>query len=174
MFRLYIYSFLLVTCYSCQKNNQIEYSWIRKNGNSCDTISVSKIVKSIFVNTVRYDYITNVYRLSYFIDSSKDSSFFTMYPKSFLHKDDSLVFMRNILDTSIEIKGKQYHIQKFIVDEHVIDAATFHYYESTLGIYAIESASWPIIQYLHSTDTLLNRNILSLIKTTIPDFVTTK
>lgn len=171
--------FLKLTCfllilYSCNQHQNIKYYWITFHGReyeNSETIQIIRFDKSRNKDTTKLAYFDKYGSISYFIIKNKDSSFLISIPRDILiHPTDSIVYIRSFYDTSIVLSKDTFRVKKFILDEFVMDGASIHYYEPTLGIYATHSGTWPGLRYLQTTDTSINKQINQLIKATVPKF----
>jgi len=135
-----------------------------------DTIKILKVANLQKGDTTILSYTSRYGKLNYFIVANLDSSFITEEPRSVEHRTDSLNYLHLLLDTSILVGGKTLSVKKYILDELVIDGASIHYYEPTVGVYAVHSNTWTSLRYLQSADININKKVLSLIKATVPEF----
>ncbi len=172
MIRFLVLSCLLLSILSCQHEVSKEYYWIRLRGHEyekIDTIRISSFNKIQRGDTTMLTYGSKYGVSTYFIIPSKNSSFISN-PKELGPGEDSIAYLQHISDTSLVIKSESFNVKKFILHENVIDGASIHYYEPSLGMYVVHSNTWTSLRYLQTSDTMINRKILTLIKATVPGF----
>ena len=152
---------------SCRQKENPKYYWVNfrdKQYEKSDTNQIFHIDKTNFDDSIKISFFSKLDTINYILiksnrDSSRINGFYTEYGN-----------LRPLMDTSILLDKETCNITTYIFNEFVTDGASLHYYEPSIGIYAIHSNTWPGIIYLQTTDSSINNKIKRLMKTTIPEF----
>ena len=151
---------------SCEQKENPKYYWVEfdKRYEKSDTNQIFHFNQTNSADSIKLSYFSKLDTINYIlVKSNRDSSLITGYYTQHGH-------LRPLLDTSILLSQETYSVTVYIFNEFVTDGASLHYYEPTIGIYAIHSSTWPGITYLQTTDSLVNNKIKRLMKATIPEF----
>lgn len=162
-------AFLYLTFFftSCSEKESPKYYWVAfldKQYEKADTNQILHIDTINAADENKISFFSKHDTIQYTLGkSNRDSSFID----GFYTKHGQL---RPLADTSILLDKETCNITTYILDEFVADGASLHYYEPTIGIYAVHSSTWPGIIYLQTSDSLQNSKIKKLMKATIPEF----
>lgn len=155
----------IVFC-SCRQKATPKYYWLYfdKRYEQSDTNQIFTIDQTNTTDSIKITYRSKADTIQYsFIKTNRDSSSISGY-------FGAAANLRPFADTAILFDEKSLNITAYIFDEFTTDGASLHYYEPSIGVFAIHSNTWPGITYLQCSDTTINRKIKQLMKASIPDF----
>jgi hypothetical protein len=150
----------------CRQKASPKYYWVYfdKRYEQPDTFPIFTINQTNTTDSIKITYLSKADTIQYsFIKTNRDSSSISGYFGATAH-------LRPFADTAILFDGQNLPITTYIFDEFTADGASLHYYEPSVGVFAIHSATWPGITYLQCSDTIINRKIKRLMKACIPEF----
>jgi hypothetical protein len=150
---------------ACTHHPVPKYFWLSNDGRGgIDTILIDRIDVDSFPSGAK----------TYFYYSS-DTTHYFVRPDTLLGSQRNLYQesnqpLRLFYDTILYLGSDTFHIYEFIEKEDVADGASIHYWDTRFGIYATHSATWPGVKILQTDDTIQNKKLKFLIKSTVPEF----
>jgi hypothetical protein len=158
---------LILSVNSCKQKQNINYFWLASHGKNyerLDSIGIKRVETEIFKNGIQ--------RLTYY---SKDTMTYYVKPDAVKNSRTNIKSvdertLRLDLDTTILISKDTLRVQKYILDEEIMDGGVEYYWSPEIGVFAIHSSTWPGLTVLTTNDSMLNRKIFPLTKATVPDF----
>jgi hypothetical protein len=158
---------LLTLTLSCKQKQNVKHFYVSyrdREYEKADTNIIFNIEKVETKDTTKIIYYCQIDTLSYyFVNRKKDSSKI----RSSYDYDGRI---RPVSDTTVIIGKDSFNVTEYISNEFVTDGSSIHYFTPQFGVFTTHSGTWPGIRFLQTSDTVMNKKIIKLLKATVPDF----